>query len=113
MNGYWMTAVIAGLALVCLVVIALLLPVPAHAQQPPPRGEACGDRIKITKFLAQKHKEVPRSMAITGGNSVMEIYLSPAGTWTALVTDVTGKTCIVASGEGWEDIAIKPAGTAL
>ena len=101
----------AVLSLVCL--IGMPLPRVANAQQPPPSAEPCGDRAKITKFLAQKHKEVPRAMAITGGNSVMEIYLSPAGSWTALVTDVTGKTCIVASGEGWEDIVIKPAGTSL
>lgn len=108
MNGYWITAILAALALVCLVVIALLLPGYAHAQQAP-----CGDRLKIIEYLAKKYKEVPRARAITGGNTFMEIFTSPAGTWTTLITTPQGQTCIVASGEGWEDIAIKPAGTPL
>ena len=103
--------ILAVLSLACLA--GMSLPRVADAQQPPPAPLPCGERSKIVAHIAKKYKEVPRSIAITGGNSVIEIYLSPTGTWTALVTDVTGKTCIVASGEGWEDIAIKPAGTSL
>ena len=102
--------ILAVLSLACL--IGMPLPRVADAQQPQP-SQTCGERLKIIAFIAKKYKEVPRAMAITGGNSFMEIFLSPTGTWTALITDVTGKTCIVASGEGWEDIAIKPAGTSL
>ena len=110
MNGYWITAILAALALACLVVIGMLLPSVAHAQQ---QQQPCGDRTKIIAYLASKYKEVPRAMAITGGNTFMEIFLSPTGTWTTLITTPNGQTCIVASGEGWEDIAIKPTGTAL
>lgn len=109
MNGYWMTAILAALALACLVVIGMLLPSAANAQQP----SGCGERLKIIEILAKQYKEVPRAMAITGANTFMEIFTSPSGTWTTLITTPTGQTCIVASGEGWEDIAIKPAGTAL
>ena len=31
MNGYWVTAILAALALACLVVIGMMLPDPAHA----------------------------------------------------------------------------------
>ena len=113
MNGYSVTAIIAALALGCLVVIEMLLPTVVHAQQPAPSGPPCGERSKIISHLAKKFKEVPRAMAITGGNTFMEIFVSPTGTWTTLITDTTGRTCRVASGEGWEDIAIKPAGTSL
>ena len=108
MNGYWITAILAALALACLLVIGMLLPSVANAQQAP-----CGDRAKIIAHLTKKYKEVPRAMAITGGNTFMEILLSPSGTWSQLITTPQGQTCIVASGEGWEDIAAKPAGTAL
>ena len=102
--------ILAVLSLVlCLLVLA---PTPGHAQQPQPQ-KACGERTKIIEHIAKKYKEVPRAMAITGANTFLEIFVSPSGTWTTLITDVTGKTCLVASGEGWEDIAIKPAGTAI
>ena len=111
MNGQTMTAFIAGLALVCLFVIAMLLP--AHAQQPPrtaPSGPPCGERAKIVDYLAKRYKEVPRGMGITNGNNFMEFYVSPSGTWSVLVTQARGPTCIVETGEGWEDSV---PGTAL
>lgn len=37
-----------------------------------------------------------------GAFAIMEIYASATGTWTVIVTDVTGMSCIVAAGEGWE-----------
>ena len=64
----------------------------------------------MIKNLAKKYKEVPHGMGITSGNNFMEFYVSPSGTWTALVTDVRGKTCIVETGEGWESVI---PGTAL
>jgi hypothetical protein len=35
---------------------------------------------------------------------VMEIYTSPEGTWTVLVTDTSGKSCITAAGENWQEV---------
>ena len=102
--------ILAVLSLVCF--SGMLSPRVADAQQPQPE-KACGERMKIIEYIAKKYKEVPRAMAITGANTFLEIFVSPSGTWTTLITDVTGKTCLVASGEGWEDIAIKPAGTAI
>ena len=98
-----------------LAVLALILAVsiPAAAQEQPQQQLPCGDRTKIIAHIAKKFKEAPRAMAITGGNSFMEIFVSPAGTWTTLITEPAGRTCIVATGEGWEDIAIKPVGTSL
>jgi hypothetical protein len=36
--------------------------------------------------------------------------MSPQGTWTMLVTNTTGESCIVATGEAWQELAIKAAG---
>ena len=104
--------ILAVLSLACLT--GMLSPRVADAQQPQ-SGPACGNRAKIIAILAKQYKEVPRAIALgKDGSSVMEIYISPEGTWTALVTTAAdNKTCIVASGERWEDIAIKPAGTAI
>ena len=113
MNGYSVTAIIAALALGCLVVIGILLPTVANAQQPRPSGPPCGERAKIIESLAKKYKEVRRGIGITNGNNFVEFFVSPSGTFSVLVTPPTGPTCMVESGEGWEEIAIKPAGTPL
>jgi hypothetical protein len=37
---------------------------------------------------------------------VMEVFVASAGTWTIIVTDVTGRSCIIAAGDNWENAAI-------
>ena len=97
-----------------IAVLALILAVatPAVAQQRP-SGPPCGERAKIIESLAKKYKEVRRGIGITNGNNFVEFFVSPSGTFSVLVTPPTGPTCMVESGEGWEEIAIKPAGTSL
>jgi hypothetical protein len=40
---------------------------------------------------------------VVGQAAIVEIYVSASGTWTMLVTDVQGRSCIIATGEGWEN----------
>jgi hypothetical protein len=35
---------------------------------------------------------------------VIEIFTSASGSWTIVVTRPDGQTCLVASGQAWEDI---------
>ena len=35
---------------------------------------------------------------------VVEIFTSASGSWTIVVTRPDGQTCLVASGQAWEDI---------
>lgn len=41
-------------------------------------------------------------LSATGG--VMELYTSEDGTWTLILTQPNGMSCLVAVGEGWQDI---------
>lgn len=69
----------------------------AHAQ---PR---CATHTKLTDYLAKKYKEAQQGFGITNkGKSVLEIYTSERGTWTVLMTNSVGVTCIVAVGHSWE-----------
>jgi hypothetical protein len=70
----------------------------------------CGDHDEIVKALASNYKESRRAMGIVSAHSVMEIFMSPEGTWTMLVTNTTGESCIAAAGEDWQEQAIKAAG---
>lgn len=99
LNGYWMTVILAALALACLVVIGMLLPSAAHAQQQ--QALLCGDRDKIVRMLT-KQQEMPRALGVTD-KDYLEIYTSPDGAWTILLTQPPGRvTCIMAAGHSWE-----------
>ena len=38
---------------------------------------------------------------VASGRAIVELFVSETGSWTVVVTDTAGKSCIVASGESW------------
>ena len=78
-------------------VVALLLSAaPANAQQ------VCLLHGTAVAQLASQHSEqVLGRGLIRDGKTVVEIFVSEAGTWTAVVTDTQGRSCVVASGVSW------------
>ena len=92
-------------AIFCAAVIALhAVPIGAQA--------VCGDRGKLMTHLDKTYAEQPVAMGLTSTGAVFELFTSPAGSWTILVTYPTGPTtCMVANGENWEALPIVAAGT--
>lgn len=93
--------------------IALLLGLGALAAAAPAQAETrCGPRDAVLKMLAERYDETRRGMGLAGQTQVLEVYASKDGTWTVLVTDPEGRSCLVASGQGWEDLrdALPPEG---
>lgn len=63
----------------------------------------CGARTDIVKQLESKYGETRQSMGLQQGRGVVEVYASgKTGSWTILVTDPSGKTCLMAAGEAFE-----------
>ena len=83
-----------------------LVSVPGTAKAAPP----CGNHKKIVDFLGSKFKESRRVMGVVNSTAVMEIFMSRQGTWTIVITDTNGKSCITAAGEEWQDVPIAVAG---
>ena len=73
-------------------------------------GAACGSHDALAKSLTTKFKEARRIMGVVNANAVMEIFMSPQGTWTVLVTDTTGTACVIASGQDWQEVPIEITG---
>lgn len=73
-----------------------LASVPAQAQL------VCGVRDDMAAWLAETFREQRVGYGLAGTTLVVEVFVSPRGTWTMLMTDVNGRSCIVAAGEGWE-----------
>ena len=62
----------------------------------------CGPRDKIAKTLNQLHEEVPRFRAIApGGKTLLEIYVSPKGTFSMLVVQPNKRACFALTGKDW------------
>lgn len=91
--------------------VLFLLPWPliSEAEASP----ACGDREKVIASLAAKYSEEPAAYGIAPNGGVVEVLVAPDGsTWTILFTYPSGPTCLVASGENWQDLEQKIKGPA-
>ena len=64
----------------------------------------------MAKSLTTKFKEARRIMGVVNAKAVMEIFMSPQGTWTVVVTDTRGMACIIATGQDWQEVPIEMAG---
>jgi hypothetical protein len=73
----------------------------------------CGPHDEIVKVLNGKYKENRRALGLINEKAVMEVYISPKGTWTMLVTDQRGLTCILAAGDAWEEAPLLVQGTGI
>jgi hypothetical protein len=62
----------------------------------------CGPHDDLVAHLGDKYQERQLGYGTVGDVAIMEFYVSDTGTWTVIVTDVAGESCIVAAGEGWE-----------
>jgi len=83
------------------------LAAPSQAQGP------CGPHGEIVKVLNGKYKENRRALGLINDKAVMEVYISAKGTWTLLVTDQAGITCILAAGEAWDEAPLFVEGTGI
>jgi len=70
----------------------------ANAQQ------VCGQRTDVVSKLDSDYKESTTGMGLVNNGSVVEVFASQSGTWTILVTQPNGVSCVVATGEAWESV---------
>ena len=71
----------------------------------------CGERAMIVKTLESKHKEVGQARGLVSDTRMIEIFVSPDKSWTMLVSFPNGMSCIMASGQAWDQSPVAMAGT--
>lgn len=64
----------------------------------------CSDHDDLVARLAEAFQEKRIGYGLAGDAAIIEVFVSASGTWTMLMTDVRGRSCIVAAGDGWESI---------
>lgn len=65
----------------------------------------CNPRAEILTQLSDRYKEAPTGMGLTASGQVLELLSSENGTWTIIVTNPQGVSCVLAVGEAWEEQA--------
>ncbi|MEX0584084.1 MAG: hypothetical protein WD185_10460 [Sneathiella sp.] len=62
----------------------------------------CFERTALLKHLNGKFEEAPVAAGLAANGSMLEVFSSPDGvTWTIILTQPNGATCVMASGESW------------
>jgi hypothetical protein len=97
-----MTETMRTVAILAVAALVLLWTAAAGAQQ-----SNCLPRDRAIAHLAGQFDERVASQGLVeGGKAIIEVLVSQAGTWTVLVTDTGGISCVVASGESWTAVPI-------
>lgn len=87
-----------------LLIAGSISPASADAQM------MCGERGKVADTLEQKYAETPVSIGLANNGAVIEVFAAPSGTWTIIMTQPTGQSCLIGSGENWTNMPKKIAG---
>ncbi len=80
---------------------ALMGPLGAHAQT---QSETllCGQRASVIGRLGEKYREAPVAIGVTSTGGMVEVLTTgDGGTWTIIVSNPNGTSCLIAVGEGW------------
>ena len=63
---------------------------------------ACNPRNDVVGHLAKKYGEAPVAIGVTSKGGLVEVLTTGDGnTWTIIVSQPNGTSCMVAAGEGW------------
>lgn len=97
--------VIHGLARAVILAAAVTAyPDPSASQA----AASCAQRSDVIEFLLRQYQEKPAGIGLINPHAMMEFYAADSGTWTLVVTDVTGRSCVILAGTGWEALPPQP-----
>jgi hypothetical protein len=65
----------------------------------------CAPREQIAESLASQYHEKPVGMGVGASGSLVVIFASPAGTWTAVNVAPSGSACVLDVGDGWTTLS--------
>ena len=68
----------------------------------------CAPHAEFVEHLLEEYDEQPLAFGLNNDGRVMELFGAPGGkTWTLLITNTRGISCVVTSGENWQKVAPK------
>lgn len=89
-----------------LLALTLLLAASAARAEP-----ACASHEAVSKQLEQRHAEVPIAMGLANSGKLVQVFASADGvSWTVVLTEPDGTSCIAAAGRYWQPVTAKALG---
>ena len=62
----------------------------------------CWPRDVTVETLDRKYGEKPVAMGQVFNGNILEVLISPSGSWSIIITRPNGMACMITSGENWE-----------
>ena len=62
---------------------------------------SCGKRSTVISSLKEDYKEVQEAIGLSNGGGLIEIFVSPRGSFSITITNPSQITCIISAGEHW------------
>ncbi|MEF0939468.1 hypothetical protein [Rhizobium sp. BR 362] len=73
---------------------------------------ACAQRADIVAFLDARYSEKLSAIGQLDRKTIIEIFAAESGSWTMMVTNVSGRSCVILTGQKWESIPALPGSKA-
>jgi hypothetical protein len=96
---------VAGPLLLTLLTLAA-----ATVARPAAAGATCAERTTLLAQLERKFAEKPQVIGLSADGGVLEVLASAGGSWTILITYPKRPTCVIATGQAFENIGLITAG---
>ena len=62
---------------------------------------SCAKRSTVVSALKKDYKEVQQAIGLSNGGGLIEIFVSPRGSFSITITNPSQITCIISAGEHW------------
>lgn len=68
----------------------------------------CKERSEVLAQLSTGYKEAPTAMGLASNGALIEVLTSSEDgrTWTIIITRPNGVSCVMATGESWQNIQV-------
>jgi hypothetical protein len=61
----------------------------------------CAPRNDVVKRLWDRWQEAQITVAMINDGRLLEIFVSKKGSWTAIISDPNGRSCVASAGQEW------------
>jgi len=65
----------------------------------------CGAHDDVASGLEEQYAEIPSARGLATAGMMIEVFVSPEGTFTIVATRPDGTSCLLAAGEAWHKLA--------
>jgi hypothetical protein len=76
----------------------------AAGPQTGPSQFMCGEHTEVVSKLEKGYSETPANIGMASNGTVIEVFASSEGTFTIIMTQPSGLSCLMAAGDNWERI---------